>query len=155
MAFVVVCCVSMIFVKCTKIKCGIFTFQNHTEQTITLKTYNLHYAPYPNESFEGLKPGGSFRLEAEYCSHKGYHEGPFTHVDSMFLIFNDTLRVVIFNDTVGFGQSIFGDSIFYPFQLVIDNWNLLFTADSERRYYYEYVFTDWHYQRALEAYGLK
>jgi len=77
-----------------------------------LKTYNPHYARDPNESFENLQPGGSFRLEADYCSYEGTPQAPFSYADSMFLIFDDTLRVVIFNDTLRYGLSIFGKSFF-------------------------------------------
>ena len=78
---------------------------------------------------------------------KGVPGLPFSS-DSVLIFFNDTVRGVLFKNPHSEFGAIYGEKNFviYP-----DAWiEVKRYGDS---YYYEYQFTDWHYQKALEANG--
>lgn len=138
------------FVGCgEKEQCATYTFINSTSHMLSLKAYNPHYHWAPDESFGDLLAGESVNLVGTYCTTMGAPALSFSSIDSVFLFFDDTLKVILFSDEVGYGESIYGDSIF----LADDGWVKVKSNKKGTMHNFEYEFTDWHYQKALEAHG--
>lgn len=132
-----------------KEQCATYTFYNNTSQSLTLQAYMPQYQNNTDESFDDLKPTGNVKLLGPYCTNEGVPGRSFVGVDSVFLLFDDTLKVVLFSDEVSYGESVFGDSIF----LADDGWVKVESSKKGTMHHFEYEFTDWHYQKALEANG--
>lgn len=108
-------------------------------------------------SFFALKNGESHKFPI--MTRKG---GPSPYIlfpglfmdfypDSVFIIFNDTLRGAMFKrPAYRYAPFLFGDQNFISNPTV---WRKVKSED--RLYHYEYELTGWHYQQVLEAYGLK
>src|SRR5690554_2648662 len=139
------------FVGCgEKEQCATYTFYNKTSQSLSLQTYKTQYYYYnTDESFADLKPNESVKLIGTYCTNEGVPGRSFVGIDSVLLFFDDTLKVILFSDEVGYGESIYGDSIF----LADDGWVKVKSNKKGTMHNFEYEFTDWHYQKALEAHG--
>jgi hypothetical protein len=138
-----------LFSSCDETHCGIYKFRNNSDHKVALLSYR-DASFVIGESFEALLNGNSWELEGSYCNF-GYPSPPFSIgvIDSIVLFFDDTLRVTLYSDVVCINKSIYEDET--PLEKVA--WTEVKTTNKGTRHHYEYEFTNWHYQKALEANG--
>ena len=144
MAFVFLC-------SCDEDICGVYTFKSNTDNKISLFVYYSEGELRKPESIISLQRGEEYVMDNGYCAIGG-PQHPYTPSipnDSVILVFNDTVRVVLMSRITNMNVSIYGDSC------LLDpiSWRKTKTSNKGTMHYYEYEFTDRHYQKALEANG--
>jgi hypothetical protein len=138
---------TLIASECEDEYCAYYTFINKTEHKISLYPYRTQMVVEESVELQGID---TFKLKQPYCNIGGA-DFPFSFIysDSVILIINDTLRVELMGINVKRNESIYGEKS----PLLNESYNVVKTK--KNIYYSEYEFTDWHYQKALEANGYK
>ncbi|MDZ4205015.1 MAG: hypothetical protein U1C46_09385 [Bacteroidales bacterium] len=146
--FALIIIATMFIVSCDVDHCASYVIKNNSGHKLSLLIYPYIF-PYHN--IESLKSGDTFKLPGDFC-HFGGPLPPFTYhfsQDSMLLFFDDTIRVIIFGVSYIPNPNIFGDK----YLLSQSSWTEVKTSHKGTFHYYEYEFTEWHYQKALESLG--
>ncbi|HSV88880.1 MAG TPA: hypothetical protein VLH61_09580 [Bacteroidales bacterium] len=126
---------------CTIDFCNIGIFVNSSDHRISIRSY-LDGKIVVEKSVASLPPGSRFEMEERSCGHQ--ISPPFTehYNDSVALVFNDTLRVLIYSR--GVQLTIYREhNPMHPMA-----WTEAGTT-RECAVYLEYEFTNWHFEQAV------
>ncbi len=138
----------VLFCSCDSLYCGKYTFINKTSYKISLFAYRDGNIISP-ESINAFYKDEHYEIDKWHC-RIGYPGHPFyssVPMDSVVLFFDDTLRVELLRGLLNYNESVFKEkSPLFP-----ETWVETKTSNGGKNIHYEYVFTNWHYQKALEA----
>lgn len=140
----------VLFLSCDPETCYYYKIRNKSIAIIDVLVYENEGNLRDGQSAIGLLMNDSYNLSEIYCG-RGAGGAPFqsrNKTDSIVVIFNDTIKAVIFNSEMeDLSNNIFGSKS----PIFFDAWHSV--RMKKEKDYYEYEFTNWHYQKALEAYG--
>lgn len=159
---VLICCIVLLgaTAACDPQSCYHHQFRNSSGQQVSIHHYRFGEVDY-SFSFDQLPPGSIYKIEGSCSRGKS---GPYPiyvymsplPTDSIVVVFDDTIRGLVFKESLAWSQEnehifLFGAKNFALHQ---DAWTLISTDEPRSwaiAYYFEYEFTDWHYQQALET----
>ncbi len=138
---------AILFISCDPEFCSSHKVINNSGKKISIFSYQ-NGEINSRRSIIDLENGKNFKFETNcYKGEKGTPGLSFSS-DSVIIYFNDNLRGVLFKAPYIDHGALFGNK---NFVIHPEAWNQV--RKSKNLYYYEYEFTIWHYQKALEAYG--
>ncbi|WP_143255116.1 hypothetical protein [Alkalitalea saponilacus] len=145
----------LIITGCDPEVCNYYKISNKTTAVIDVLVYENGGHLRVGHSATGLKKDESYDLAEVFCG-RGTGGGPFqskNKTDSIVIIINDTIKVSILDSEMNrwsmedLSNNAFGNNS----PMLPEAWTEV--KSKKDNYYYEYEFTEWHYQKALEANG--
>jgi hypothetical protein len=142
----------LLIASCDPETCNYYKICNLSNQTLDILVYERGGLLRDEHSILNLRNGECYDLLGVICGKgSGGAGAPFgssVQADSILVTFNDTIKVSILNSEMeDWGNNVYGNDS----PLFFDAWTEV--KSKKNSYYYEYEFTDWHYQKALEANG--
>ncbi|ASB50745.1 hypothetical protein CDL62_17100 [Alkalitalea saponilacus] len=142
----------LIITGCDPEVCNYYKICNSTSHKMSVLVYERDGIIREDHTKLGLHSGDCCDLLGVICGKgqggAGVPFGSPVQADSIVIIFNDTIKVSILDSEMeDWSNNVYGNNS----PLFFEAWTEV--KSKKDSYYYEYEFTDWHYQKALEANG--